>query len=247
MSPASATKAAVSATTSKARRSGSSRKRGRPVFLVGHRHRWVLAFARSRRRCAGLRIRMSAFTNAPARDRGFAGAALPRRNKRNCASIVCEQPAWIDGLPQPGVRCRNVPHLAHARHSIRRIPCKAVAGMLRPDVGDAAGEHSRVFDGHGSAGRHIGAHRVAGIAKKDNSSLMPPLDWLTLEYRPFRDLRSDLDDRSQFRVIAVKHREKLVTIASNEGRRLLPMLLECARDDCAGLYRRVLSRFQGAA
>ena len=96
---------------------------------------------------------------------------LPREGRQ--AGIVAEEPVRLGGPAHPAVRDGDPLHLGHARYPRRLVAPEGLGGVVVADRRQAAAEDRRILDGHGAARRHVGAHRMAGVAEQDDPAAAP--------------------------------------------------------------------------
>ena len=141
-----------------------------------------------------------------------------------------------------GVRSHVLPNEMRRTLSTRCMrfavyQAKLSAGSSPPNCGDATRQDAGVLDRHRGARRHVGPHRVTGIAQHHDAVAIPGVDRLDVVDRPLRHLGRGLDHLAQLGVVAVEGSQELVAVARHERRGLVPFRLRRAGDEVNLLAR----------
>src|SRR6516164_11020381 len=95
------------------------------------------------------------------------------RRQRRGPGVVGIDPVGVGLLLEPDILARRLLHADRAVLACRLEATERVRNAVRPDAIETAGQHGGILDRRGCALRHIGRHRVAGVAEQGHLAILP--------------------------------------------------------------------------
>src|SRR3954468_2487508 len=173
-------------------------------------HRWSTATARpTPRSCT--RAASTGWRSARRAPAATKSLRCNRRRRRRGPGVVAVEPIRVGGVAHPGAGAGPGLHHGRPRLARRLVEPERVCDVI--ELGDAAREHGGVFERHRGAGRHVGGHRMTGIAEQDDAALAPGRKRITLEDAPLVDLGRRVQHRPHVGMEIRKRRAHLAEVA----------------------------------
>src|SRR5437868_6446443 len=112
------------------------------------------------------------------------------RRQRHGPGVVAIDPTGIGLSAEPGIRPRSLLDPRRPLLACRLEAAKRIRNSIPLDTIEAARQYRRVLDRHRRTLRHVGRHRVAGVAEQRYVALTPAVQRVTIDNRPFVHVRT---------------------------------------------------------
>src|SRR6266478_3875550 len=162
-------------------------------------------------------------------SRWFLGFGLLRASERRQTGIVAVEPVHIRRSPHPTVLDRDALHLAHPGDARCLVPAKSLGRVI--DARQAARQDRGIFDRHGAACRHKGAHGMAGVSQQHDPAAAPAIVALAVEDRPYAHVIGRLQYAEKIAVEVRKTIDELLARSGHGGSIAFPFRCRNDSDD----------------